>query len=382
MMDIPAGNALPDPWTGAASQPAYPWRGRITCDPAPGQPGSPEGTAAAAAQVDAFLRRRRRGIIAAWCCTTRSSRVGAGGVDALPDRLGTEGADARALRRRRLSGGRRAGRAGGRREGDRRRRHDRHLWRRLDRIWRARRRCRRTEVRFPLDPLWASPAIDAVGIDYYAPLADWRDERRPSRPRARAIDLRPRLSRAAISAAARLTTGTMPTTPRATAQTAQRHHRRPRQAVGVPRQGSLELVGAAAFRARRRRRACSADRLGAAVASRSGSPKSAVPRSTRAPTSRACFPIRNRPRSRLPYFSNGARDDLIQRRMLEAVLGAFDPAFGADDAHNPVSPVYGGRMVDAVGDPSVDLGRAALSGVSRGASTSGATAPTGRPGTG
>ena len=32
-----------------------------------------------------------------------------------------------------------------------------------------------TEVRFPLDALWASPAIDAIGIDYYAPLADWRD---------------------------------------------------------------------------------------------------------------------------------------------------------------------------------------------------------------
>ena len=55
MMDIPAGNALPDPWTGAASQPAYPWRGRITCDPAPGQAGSPDGTAAAATQVDAFF---------------------------------------------------------------------------------------------------------------------------------------------------------------------------------------------------------------------------------------------------------------------------------------------------------------------------------------
>ena len=55
MMDIPAGNALPDPWTGAAPQPAYPWRGRITCDPAPGQPGSPDGTGAAATQVDAFF---------------------------------------------------------------------------------------------------------------------------------------------------------------------------------------------------------------------------------------------------------------------------------------------------------------------------------------
>ena len=75
MMDIPAGNALPDPWTGAASQPAYPWRGRITCDPAPGQPGSPDGTAAAATQVDAFfgVGDPTAGTTAAWCCITRSS---------------------------------------------------------------------------------------------------------------------------------------------------------------------------------------------------------------------------------------------------------------------------------------------------------------------
>ena len=33
----------------------------------------------------------------------------------------------------------------------------------------------RSEVRFPLDPLWASSAIDAIGIDYYPPLSDWRD---------------------------------------------------------------------------------------------------------------------------------------------------------------------------------------------------------------
>ncbi len=32
------------------------------------------------------------------------------------------------------------------------------------------------DVYFHLDPLWASAAIDAVGIDNYMPLADWRDE--------------------------------------------------------------------------------------------------------------------------------------------------------------------------------------------------------------
>src|SRR3546814_3080881 len=32
------------------------------------------------------------------------------------------------------------------------------------------------DVFFHLDPLWASPAIDAVGIDNYMPLSVWRDE--------------------------------------------------------------------------------------------------------------------------------------------------------------------------------------------------------------
>ena len=55
MMDIAAGNTLSDPWSGASSQPVYPWRGRITCDPAPGVAGTPDGTATAATQIGAFF---------------------------------------------------------------------------------------------------------------------------------------------------------------------------------------------------------------------------------------------------------------------------------------------------------------------------------------
>ena len=87
-MDIATGNALADPYTGAAPQPAYPWRGRITCDPAPGVAGSPDKTAAAATQVDAFFGSAAPadftvtgttvaytgaepiGAAAAWCCIT------------------------------------------------------------------------------------------------------------------------------------------------------------------------------------------------------------------------------------------------------------------------------------------------------------------------
>ncbi|CAN0602058.1 unnamed protein product, partial [Ectocarpus sp. 12 AP-2014] len=48
-------NGLIDPWTGAAGQPKLPWRGRITTSLAPDQVGSPDGTAAASAEVDAFF---------------------------------------------------------------------------------------------------------------------------------------------------------------------------------------------------------------------------------------------------------------------------------------------------------------------------------------
>ncbi|MEX2248607.1 MAG: hypothetical protein WD671_03150, partial [Parvibaculum sp.] len=54
MMDVPPDNTKPDPW-GGASQPAYPWRGRITCDPAPGREGTPDKTSAAVAQVASFF---------------------------------------------------------------------------------------------------------------------------------------------------------------------------------------------------------------------------------------------------------------------------------------------------------------------------------------
>lgn len=54
LMDILAGNALPDPYGGAEQLP-HPWRGRITCHPAAGQPGTVDKTAAAASQVSAFF---------------------------------------------------------------------------------------------------------------------------------------------------------------------------------------------------------------------------------------------------------------------------------------------------------------------------------------
>ena len=55
LMEQTASNALVDPWSGAVGQPALPWRGRITTSLAPGQTGSPDGTAAATSEVEAFF---------------------------------------------------------------------------------------------------------------------------------------------------------------------------------------------------------------------------------------------------------------------------------------------------------------------------------------
>lgn len=166
MMDVPVGNGLPDPY-GGAEQAAYPWRGRISCHPAPGRVGSPDQTGAAAAQVATFASRYRQ-----MALHYASLAQAAGGVDALV--IGSEmrglttvrgagnsfpfvsalvalAADVKAV----VGAGTKVTYAAD--------------WSEYSGYQPD------GEKFFHLDPLWASPAIDAVGIDNYMPLADWRD---------------------------------------------------------------------------------------------------------------------------------------------------------------------------------------------------------------
>ena len=53
LMDIVPGNGLPDPY-GGAEQAALPWRGRLTSMPAPGEPGTTDGTARIDADIAAL----------------------------------------------------------------------------------------------------------------------------------------------------------------------------------------------------------------------------------------------------------------------------------------------------------------------------------------
>src|SRR5690606_22804189 len=193
MMDVPSGNALPDPY-GGTEQAAYPWRGRITCFPAPGRPGAPDKSAAIRAQIAALAGTAGPADFAASGDTIRFTgpatewsyrrfllhyahlAKAAGGVDAFV--IGSELRGLTTLR------------------DDQNRFPFVELLEELANEVRSVLGAGATityaadwseyfgyqpadgsgDVFFHLDSLWAHPAIDAVGIDNYMPLSDWRDE--------------------------------------------------------------------------------------------------------------------------------------------------------------------------------------------------------------
>lgn len=189
VMDVPAGNGLPDPH-GEAEQGAYPWRGRISCHPAPGRTGSPDGTAEADAQVAAFFGSCSAGDFATAGGTVAYSGpaewswrrmvlhyahlariAGADGV--------IVGSELRGLTRVRGAGGYPAV------EALRALAQDCRAVMGPDALityaadWSEWSGVQHSDdpggFVFNLDPLWADPAVSCVGVDWYPPLSDWRD---------------------------------------------------------------------------------------------------------------------------------------------------------------------------------------------------------------
>ncbi len=173
LMDVAAGNSLPDPY-GGTGQPPYPWRGRITSSIAPGMPGTPDKTAAAAAQIDAFVNGtwgyRRMILHYANLCAS------AGGVDAFL--IGSELRGLTTLRSaagtfpfvaalQQLAADVKAilPSAGVSYAAD---------W---SEYFGYQPPDGSNDVYFHLDSLWSSSSIDFIGIDNYMPMSDWRDGR-------------------------------------------------------------------------------------------------------------------------------------------------------------------------------------------------------------
>ena len=191
LMDIADGNQLPDPTRGVAGQPVYPWRGRISVDPAPGVSGSPDQTAAAAVQVAQFVGEAA---VSDFAVTgTEVSYTGpaewslrrqvlhyahlakaAGGVDGFV--IGSELRGLTQVRDSRthypfvdalaaLAGDVKAVLG-----------PDTRVTYAADwsEYFGHQPQDGSGDVFFHLDPLWASEHIDAIGIDLYWPLSDWR----------------------------------------------------------------------------------------------------------------------------------------------------------------------------------------------------------------
>lgn len=175
-MEIVAGNTLPDPYSNGASglgQPAFPWRGRITCSPAAGYSGSVDKTAAAATQVANFFNGTwgfRRFInhyadLVAEVGGVEAFLIGSEmvGLSTIRSNANTYPAIARfrslaAEVRAKVGPSVKLGYAADWSEYCSHRPNDGS-----------------NDVFFHLDPLWADTNIDFIGIDNYMPLSDWRD---------------------------------------------------------------------------------------------------------------------------------------------------------------------------------------------------------------
>ena len=359
MMDVPPGAGLPDPY-GASEQAAYPWRGRITCHPAPGHAGSPDKSSTAATQVAAFFGAAspddftptstgadyagaaddwgfRRMVLhcAALACaaggvsgfligselrgltTVRSSATVYPAVSALRSLA----ADCRSLLPDAAIGY----------AGD---------W---SEYFGHQPADGSGDVLFHLDPLWADEAIDFVGVDFYPPLTDWRDGgahldalagfKGPHDPAylAARIAAGEDFDWFYASPADRDAQLRTPITDGAYGEPwvyrakdlvswwSNAHHDRP----GGVRSASATAWTPMSKPIRLTEFGCPAVDKGANSPNLFVDPKSAE--------------------SGLPPYSSGARDDRAQRTALEAVLDHF-----ADPATNPVSLLYSGPMVQAM----------------------------------
>jgi len=162
------GNTLPNPYSdneATLGQPAKPWRGRITCSPADGYAGSPNNTAAAATQINAFFDEYDAMVehYADLCAT-------AGGVDGFL--VGTE-----------LPGLTRVRSAPGVYPAVTRLKQLAAYVKGAMPTTKVSYACDWSEwvddasdgLWFHLDPFWADANVDFCGCDNYLPLSDWRD---------------------------------------------------------------------------------------------------------------------------------------------------------------------------------------------------------------
>ena len=195
--------------------------------------------------------------------------------------------------------------------------------------------------------LWSHPAVDAIGIDNYMPLSDWRDEDMSGgNPDAFAGPYDPDGLRRAVQGGE----GFDWYYPSETARNNRQRASITDGAHGKP--WVFRYKDIAGWWSNLHH-----NRIGGQEAAQ---PTAWIPRSKpvwfteigcpavdKGPNQPNVFPDPKSAESASPYFSNGGRSDLAVERYLAAHSEFWDPAsphFVASG--NPLSPLYGGRMVD------------------------------------
>jgi len=364
MMDVPAGNALPDPYGGVA-QAAYPWRGRITCDPAPGRPGTADKTAAARTQVADFLGHAEVGDFA----------VAGGAVDysGAADDWGYRRFLLHMAHLAKAAGGVDAFLIGSELRGLSTLRDGAGDWPFVEALCALADEAHGVlgddtavtyaadwseyfghqpadgtgDVFFHLDPLWARPSVAAVGIDNYMPLSDWRDADAGGASPDGAYGP---YDRAALTAAI------------AGGEGFDWYYASEEDRAARLR---TEITDGAhskpwVFRYKDLVSWWSNPHVNRPGGTEAGAPTAWVPMSKpiwftelgcpavdKGPNQPNLFPDPKSAENGVPHFSDGGRSDLAMSRFLEAHGDWWDPGVPDFEAgRNPISPVYGGRMVD------------------------------------
>ncbi len=358
MMDVPPENALPNPYTGTSGQPAYPWRGRITCITAPGLPGSPDKTAAVADDVAAFFGEAT----AADFAIEGETVVYSG-----PNEWGLKRMVLHYAHLCAIAGGVEAFLIGSELRGLTCLRSGLSEYPAVDQLVALASEVASVlpeakisyaadwseyfghqpadgsgDVHFHLDPLWSSPDVDFIGIDNYMPLSDWRDGA---------------LHADALSGVRSVYDRAYLTSNVAGGEGYDWFYASPGDRALQTRTPIADGAYGKpwVFRYKDLKSWWSNphyDRPGGVEA---GGPTGWIPESKPIWFTEAGCPAVSRgtnqpnvffdPRSSesaLPYFSTGVRDDFMQRRYVEVLMRYWR----AEDGRNPVSGVYGGRMLD------------------------------------
>jgi len=195
------------------------------------------------------------------------------------------------------------------------------------------------EVRFHLDPLWADANIDYVGVDWYPPLGDWRAESGGVDAAGFAGADDPAYLAAQVAGgegfdwfyASDADRAAQVRTPIADTAHGEDWLFRPKDLKGWwshdhhDRPGGVRAATPTDWRAGMK--PIRLTEFGCAAVDRGGNAPNLFQDPKSAETA-------------LPPHSTGERDDRMQRRALAAVLEHY-----ADEANNPLSAVYGGRML-------------------------------------